>query len=210
MTEGANEKSSRLFCAVELPEAARAAAFAHLARLRATLSAPARVSWEREEKLHLTLKFFGEVEGGKAAALAAALSLAARGAPPLDMRLQVAGVFPSPGKPNVLWLGVADERGGLARLHARIEDECAAAGFGRERRAFHPHVTLARVRQANRETRRLAHRHVEMGFGPLGFEVKEIVLMQSVLGPGGSVYTPLSRHGLDAAGAEGPERAGGS
>lgn len=207
MTESAKEKPSRLFCAVELSEEARRAVFAHLARLRATLSAPARVSWERAEKLHLTLKFFGDVEGERIDPLAAALSRAARDARPLALRLRVAGVFPSAGQPNVLWLGVTDDSGGLARLQARVEAECAAAGFPRERRAFHPHVTLARVRQANRETRRLAHQHVDLGFGPAEFAVMEIVLMRSVLGPGGSDYSPLSRHELNAAEAEGGERA---
>lgn len=196
MTRSATEETFRLFCAVELPGEARAAAFAHLARLRATLAAPARVSWEREEKLHLTLKFFGDVEAGKVSALDAALDAAAAAAPPLALKLQVAGVFPAVGRPNVIWLGVSDDTGDIARLHARIEDECAAAGFPRERRAFHPHVTLARVREASGETRRLARRHVNLGFGPVAFAAGEVVLMRSLFGPGGSKYTALSRHEL--------------
>ena len=208
MTQSAKEEIFRLFCAVELPGEARAVAFAHLARLRATLAAPARVSWEREEKIHLTLKFFGDVEAGKVSALDAALAGAAAVTPPLALRLQDAGLFPSTARPNVLWLGVSDASGNVARLHARIEDECAAASFPRERRAFHPHVTLARIREANGETRRLARRHVKLGFGPLEFAAREIVLMRSVLGPGGSAYTPLSRHELKGAIDEGPKTAG--
>ena len=196
MTQSAKQVPLRLFCAVELPGAARAAAFAHLTRLRESLSAPARVSWEREEKLHVTLKFFGDVSVEKVEALTAALSRAVGSVEPLALKLQGAGVFPSPGRPNVIWIGVTDEEGGLARLHARVEEACAAAGFPPERRPFHPHVTLARVREANRETRHLAHRHVELGFGAAGFDVREIVLMRSEPGPGGSVYTPLSRHEL--------------
>ena len=196
MTQSATTESQRLFCAVELPGEARAAVFSHLTRLRATLAAPARVSWEREEKLHLTLKFFGGVEAARTAALAAALARAADASRPLGLTVGVAGVFPSPGRPSVIWLGVSDESGGLARLHVRVEDECAGAGFPREPRPFHPHVTLARVREANVETRRLAHRHVETLFDPVSFEAGEIVLMQSRLGPGGSSYVPVSRHAL--------------
>lgn len=199
MTQSATTESQRLFCAVELPEEARAAVFSHLTRLRATLAAPARVSWEREEKLHLTLKFFGEVEAARIAAVAAAVARAADGATPLALNVGVAGVFPSPGRPGVIWLGVSDESGGLARLHARVEGECAGADFPRDPRPFHPHVTLARVREANGETRRLAHRHVEMVFDPVSFKVGEIVLMQSRFGPGGSTYVPLSRHALKSA-----------
>jgi 2'-5' RNA ligase len=196
MTQSVKPVPLRLFCAVELPDEARRAAFARLTRLRETLSAPARVSWEREEKLHVTLKFFGDVGAGKVEALTAALARAALSTGPLALRLEGAGVFPSPGRPNVLWIGVGDDGGGLARLHARVEEACAAEGFPPERRPFHPHVTLARVREANRETRRLAHTHVELGFEPSGFGVGEIVLMRSAPGPGGTVYTPLSRHEL--------------
>jgi len=198
MTQIAIIESQRLFCAVELPEATRAAVFSHLTRLRATLTAPARVSWEREEKLHLTLKFFGEVEAARVEALATALARAAGKARPLTLSIQTAGVFHSIGRPNVIWLGVSDEAGDLARLRARIEDMCAEADFPREVRAFHPHVTLARIRQANGETRRLAHRHVDLGFAPASFEVGEIVLMRSQPAPGGSDYTVLSRHELNS------------
>jgi len=196
MTQSAKPETLRLFCAVELSDEARAAAFARLTRLRETLAAPARVSWEREEKLHVTLKFFGDVSVEKVGTLTAALARAVGSVGPLALRLEGAGVFPSPGRPNVLWIGVADEGGGLARLHAGVEAACAAAGFPPERRPFHPHVTLARVREANRETRRLAHTHVELEFEPSAFGASEIVLMRSVFGPGGSVYTPLSRHEL--------------
>lgn len=196
MTQIVKDEALRLFCAVELTEEARAAAVAHLARLRAALAAPARVSWEREEKLHLTLKFFGDVESCKVAALDAALARAANGGRPLALKLQVAGVFPSIARPNVLWLGVSDESGELARLHERIEEECAAASFPRERKSFHPHVTLARIREAKGETRRLSRRHVELAFEPVAFAASEIVLMRSTLGPGGSFYAPLARHEL--------------
>lgn len=196
MAQSDKDARLRLFCALELSDEARAAASAHAAALRETLAAPARVSWERAEKMHLTLKFFGDVEAARAGALSAALARAAASAGTLALRLEGTGVFPSPGRPNVLWLGVADGAGGLPRLHARVEQECAAAGFAREARPFHPHVTLARVRQANRETRALAHRHAETGFGPVAFGVKEIVLMRSDFGPGGSTYTALSRHEL--------------
>ncbi len=207
MTQTVITESQRLFCAVELPAKTRAAVFSHLTRLRATLTAPARVSWEREDKLHLTLKFFGEVEAARDEALAVALTRAAGKARPLTLTIKGAGVFHSIGRPNVIWLGVSDEAGDLARLRARVEDECAESDFPREVRAFHPHVTLARVRQADGETRRLAHRHVDMGFEPASFAVGEIVLMRSQPGPGGTAYTVLSRHELNSpAGGEGGVR----
>lgn len=198
MGETHQQNLLRLFAAVELTDEARRAAAEHAARLRASLPPGVRIGWEREEKLHLTLKFFGGVEPERAGALSDALSRSAARARPFTLSLEAAGVFPTPARPAVLWLGLSDAAGELARLHARLEDECAAANFPRERRPFSPHVTLARVRAATQKTRRLARQHLELAFAPVTFQVSEIVLMGSRLGPGGSVYTPLSRHRLEA------------
>ena len=198
MGETSRQSLLRLFAAVELSDEARRAAASHAGRLRAALPPGTRVSWEREEKLHLTLKFFGGVEPARAGELSEALARVVAGLRPFTLRLREAGVFPTPARPSVLWLGLADPSGELARLHARLEDECAALGFPREQRPFRPHVTLARVRFASREARRLARQHLELDFDPVSFEVSEIVLMSSQLGPGGSVYTPLSRHAIEA------------
>ena len=196
MTLSERKDPLRLFAAVELTREARLAAVEHAARLRAALESRARVSWERSEKLHLTLKFFGNVESEWTAALSGALSRAAAGGWAFALRLQGAGVFPTPARPRVLWLGLSDESGRLAELWRRVEGECAAVNFPAERRPFRPHLTIARVREATAQTRRLAQHHLELGFEPVVFEVSEIVLVNSRLGPGGSVHTPLSKHAL--------------
>lgn len=199
MGETRQQNLLRLFAAVELADEARRAAAAHASRLRATLRPGVRVGWEREEKLHLTLKFFGGVEPERAGALSDALARAAANTRPFPLSLEAAGVFPTPARPSVLWLGLSDPSGELARLHARLEDGCAAINFPREQRPFRPHVTLARVRAATHETRQLARQHLELDFAPVNFAVSEIILMSSRLTPGGSIYTPSSRHRLGAA-----------
>jgi RNA 2',3'-cyclic 3'-phosphodiesterase len=182
----------RLFCAIELPAELRARAFAHLKRLRD--SAPSvKASWERAEKLHITLKFFGETEAGRLSAVTEAVARAAAAAQPFDLTMAGAGTFPTGHNPRVLWLGAADPTGQLARLYERLEAECAAAGFPREARPFHAHITLARVRTANAAARRLARYHTQLGFPPASFQAHELTLMRSDLGPGGSRYTPLER-----------------
>ena len=188
----------RLFCAVELPAELRARACAHLARLRAS-AADVKATWERAEKLHITLKFIGETEAGRLTALSGAAERATESVPPFELTLAGAGVFPAAHNPRVLWLGTEDSTGRLVLLHRRLEAECAAAGFPREARAFHVHVTLARVRAANAAARRLARFHEQLGFAPAPFIVNELVIMRSDLGPGGSQYTPLVRHALQPA-----------
>jgi 2'-5' RNA ligase len=179
---------------VELPEEARARAAEHAALLRGRFR-EVRASWPRVENLHLTLKFLGEIEESRVEVLSNAAGRAAADSRPFTLRLEAAGAFPRRGVPRVIWLGVADSSGGLARLQSRLEVECEREGFGREERPFHPHLTLARLRSPQ-GARALAQLHQETGFEALEFPVTELVVMLSELGPGGSRYAPLSRHKL--------------
>ena len=189
----------RIFCAVELPGDVRERAAAHIARLReAAAGLPLKISWERAEKLHLTLKFLGEIEPARVEALQRAANRAAGSVGKFEARLRGAGAFPASGNPRGLWLGLEDETNALAQLQERLEAECALENFPREARAFHPHITIARIRiPVAAPARRLAKLHGEMGFEPpASFNVNDLIVMLSELGAGGSRYTPLSRHEL--------------
>jgi 2'-5' RNA ligase len=194
MTKHESARHVRLFYAVELPQDVRASAAAHAASLRAAATQTIRASWEREEKLHITLKFVGEVAPEMTEKLTAAAARAAAAARTFELRLSGAGVFPAPSRPQVLWLGMEDEGGRLSELQRRVEEESVRAGARPDARPFHAHVTVARLRASGRDERELARRHFDLGFAPLGFRVREIVLMRSELGPRGSTYTPVSRH----------------
>ena len=186
--------SLRLFCAIELPGPLRAKAARYMADLRE--AAPdVRASWDREEKLHLTLKFFGDVEEDRVPQLKGAIERAASRTSPFELAIHDTGLFPPRGIPRVLWLGVADPYGGLEKLHHYLEDECASLGIERERKRFHPHLTIARLRSPE-GARKLAGIHKSRGFEPEAFQASEVILMRSQLGPHGSRYTKLSQHPL--------------
>jgi 2'-5' RNA ligase len=184
----------RVFCAVELPPQVRARAAEHAARLRNS-STEVRASWPHADNLHLTLKFLGEIAQARVETLSNAASRAARSIQPFDLTLEGAGAFPPSGSPRVIWLGINDFSGELVRLQSLLEDECETAGFAREERPFHPHLTLARIR-APQGARELARLHRETGFAAIEFPITELVVMRSELGPGGSRYTEISRHEL--------------
>jgi 2'-5' RNA ligase len=189
----------RIFCAVELPEDVRARVAAHVARLRETTQPSLKISWERPEKLHLTLKFLGEIEAERVEALTRAAQRAAVGVGgKFELSLRETGVFPPHGNARVLWLGLQDETGRLAELQRRLEAECERENFPRETRAFRPHITIARIRTPNAAARHIAKLHRETDFAPVAFDVSEFVVMRSHTSAGGSRYTPLSRHELKA------------
>jgi 2'-5' RNA ligase len=184
----------RVFCAVELPPEVRARAAVHIESLRDAMP-DVRASWDRAEKLHITVKFLGQIEATRVASLSQAAARAAASLNPFTLTIEGAGAFPPQGSPRVLWLGVTDSSGGLARLQSSLEDACAAEGFKREQRPFHPHLTIARLRNPQ-GTRKLAAQHHAQGFASDPFEVTELIIIRSELSPHGSHYTILTRHRL--------------
>jgi 2'-5' RNA ligase len=151
----------------------------------------AEVRWVPVGNIHLTLKFFGNVPHGEIDALARAAREVAAQEVPLQLQVTGAGAFPSAKAPRVVWVGLEGDVVPLTRLFYRLEKAFAALGHPPEGRAFNPHLTLGRVKSpANREKlAALLGKMPPMEWPP--FEVKELILFQSVLSPKGSTYTPL-------------------
>ncbi|MGI8896953.1 MAG: RNA 2',3'-cyclic phosphodiesterase [Pyrinomonadaceae bacterium] len=195
MGQTASVPSWRVFCAIDLPEHARERIINHAARLRA-LCDHAQASWSREESIHLTLKFLGEIQTSTLSNLSDAAGRAVADFSPFQITLEETGVFPKHGTPRVLWIGVKDESGKLVELHSCLEEACAREGFAREEKPFHPHLTIARLRKPQGASA-LAAAHKKMRFEPAAVAVAELLVIRSELSGAGSKYTVISRHGLE-------------
>jgi RNA 2',3'-cyclic 3'-phosphodiesterase len=171
----------RVFCAVELPNEIRTQLENHIARLRKAIPDVA-ASWSRVENIHLTLKFYGNVEVDRIPAISSAIDRATKDIAPFEIAVGKTGSFRS----QVLWIGVSDPSENLTTLHQRL---------GSEDRAYRPHLTIARIRRPE-GARRLANAHLQMQFENVSIVVKELVLFRSELSPKGSKYTAISSHGL--------------
>lgn len=141
------------------------------------------------ENIHITLRFLGEVPRSLAEEVAKALGKLR--AEPFNVLLKGLGVFPSPSRPRVIWVGIAEGAAELRLLHRQVEELLRPIGFGPEREAFTPHITLARVKGV-RGLPRLAdfinkYSEVEVGL----MKVEEIKLKRSVLTPSGPIYSDL-------------------
>jgi 2'-5' RNA ligase len=184
----------RLFVAAEIGEAlaAHAAELTRELQRRAADAAPeARITWVPADRLHLTIRFIGEVDEDRAIVISNAL------APPLDissfdLTLAGAGAFPKGGAPRVLWAGVAAGRDELLLAEREITARLAALGIPAEARAYNPHLTLARVREAaGLRSPRLLDGLTDMSLGTV--RIDAITLFHSKLSPKGPTYTPLLR-----------------
>ena len=137
----------RLFLAIEIPDAWRREAARALGALTAALDAGARPLLRPvgADRLHLTVRFLGEVDDALLAPLRTALAAAV---PPVavDLELAPAGSFGPAARTSVAWLGVGGDLETLRALAARVERAVAAAGLPPDRREPRPHLTLARVR----------------------------------------------------------------
>ena len=184
----------RVFIAIELPARLRARIINHIGCLRSSVP-EARASWIREDNLHLTLKFLGDIPVTNVEQLSAAASLAATRIGGFEIFVEDCGAFPLRGQPRVLWIGIDDPSGQLSELNRALEDECANAGLAREPRAFHPHLTIARIRQPH-GSRQLAAAHKELGFKREVVIVLEVSVIRSELRSKGSTHTVISRHEL--------------
>lgn len=184
----------RVFCAIELPKATRALVLQHIAKLKQAVP-DARASWSRDTNLHLTLKFLGEIPERSVAEFSNAAARAVAGVAPFEIRLETNGAFPPRGQARVLWIGVNDASGKLGALQTRLEGQAALAGFPEETRDFHPHLTIARLRNPP-QALTLPAVHQETEFQPAEILVSELLVIRSELSSAGSKYTVVSRHQL--------------
>jgi len=179
--------AKRLFIALELPESCRE-------RL-AEIETPIRgVRWLAVEQLHLTLAFLGDVGAEPERLLLE--KLAEVRVPPFLLPIRGVGTFGG-RRPSVIWAGTGSGHPHLFALHKRVHDALLAAHFDPELRSFHPHVTLARLKNVSPQTLRpFLKKHESDEFALV--EVTAFALVSSKPGPEGSVYTVEMRYELKA------------
>lgn len=175
---------ARLFVGLELPEDIK----------HQLLKVQGRVPgarWQTAEQLHLTLNFIGDAD----ALLEQNIRQALQDLPSPAFEIALAGVgrFGKPGRPGALWAGVVPEAPVIA-LQRQIGGRLAAIGLRPESRPYKPHVTLARLRASNEESKAFLQAHADLA--SVAFPITRASLFSSVLGEGGSRYQVIGRFPL--------------
>jgi 2'-5' RNA ligase len=184
----------RLFVALDPPEPVRRRALATVAALRRSAGHAADgVRWTAPDALHVTLQFLGAVPEERIGDVDAAVRAAAAASRPLQLELRGAGGFPNARRPRVVWIGVAGELVALAALAEELGRRLTPLGFAPETRAFSPHLTIGRARDAHGAAG-LGGALAEVAGGDgVGWRAAELVLFESHLEPGGARHEPLLR-----------------
>jgi RNA 2',3'-cyclic 3'-phosphodiesterase len=177
----------RVFIAVALDPAVRQQVEGLISRLRPQA---ASLRWCKPENLHFTLAFLGEMSSQQAEVAATVTRSVTAGWKPFGLKLGGVGVFPPHGHPRVLWVGASAGAEEFVRLQADLARGLRQAGFELEHRDFSPHLTLARVPDAEKAWKAES---LLAGAPSLSVEqrVNALNVMRSQLTPAGAVYSIL-------------------
>lgn len=175
----------RLFVAIRPPRAMRE-------RLLGLMGGVAHARWQRDDQLHLTLRFIGEVDRHRAEDIVAALGTVHQAG--FDLALDGVGQFDRKGRLDTLWVGVSPQD--MARaLHNKIDQALVRVGLEPETRAYLPHITIARFGRTSGPVGGLLTQAGGISSEP--FAMTEFCLYESDMSHEGSIYSIVERYRLD-------------
>jgi RNA 2',3'-cyclic 3'-phosphodiesterase len=142
-----------------------------------------------QEKVHLTLKFLGEVAEDELDRVKRALEPIRENHEPFEVTTSDFGAFPSAKRARILWIGIEEGSRRLSTVASDVENLLEPVGFERENRPYVPHLTLGRARA--RRTRLDSTRTPPPN---LRFTVSGVELVESASGKNGVTYSILATY----------------
>ena len=174
----------RLFVAIRPPETIRD-------QLLDLMEGVDSARWQDDEQLHLTVRFIGEVDRPTADDIAATLATVHQ--PAFEVALSGVGHFGSGSHPHALWAGVRPPEP-LAHLHKKVDQALIRIGLEPERRAYRPHITIARLSRRAGSISTFLEGHAAFSSAP--FAVNSFGLYESRLSQAGAAYELIERYPL--------------
>ena len=190
----------RLFVGVELDDEVRAACAgaARVAEERLRGAGAPSIRWIPPENLHITLAFLGHLAESKTDSIVGALG-GDWAAEEFPFGLAGAGAFPPSGPPRTLWVGVGQGSERLGELYRGVAERLSGVGIEPERRPYHPHITIGRVKHASRGAARRVRVVLEaVRVANASGRVNSVTLFESRLSSIGARYERLLRVPLKA------------
>jgi 2'-5' RNA ligase len=185
-------ESIRAFISVGLPDPLLENIASLRERLQRRVDDPA-IRWSPHHQLHITLRFLGNVAIEAIPTLEGRLREIGTISPPFELRAESVGCFPSPRRPRVLWVGLKGDLDKLEHLVSQIDLSTREIISHEEERSFRPHITIGRIQPGFRRGSDLTavlDEERDQRYGH--WNVVQIHLMQSRLGPGGAKHLLLA------------------
>lgn len=179
---------SRIFVALDIPDEAKNKLFEIVYHLHTDKN----LKWENKDKIHLTLKFVGDVDDELIPEIKNDLKFLQE-YKTQNLQITGFGFFFRLKEPKILWasLNFSDE---LKLIAQRLDDYFSRFGIKKENREFKPHLTLMRIK--NNPGDNFINKFKNSKFEPIDFQSNTISLIKSELKPSGSVYTEIKKYNL--------------
>jgi len=151
------------------------------------------LKWVSTDKMHLTIKFIGEIQKNKIDQVKDILTNSLEDHASFEIGIQHLGTYPHIKNPRVIWLGIT-EGAPLIEIHNQLDEALEKVAIKADRREYTPHLTLARVRRdAERDiVNEISDTLSQFKVDSLGtITISDITLYESKLSSAGPEYTPL-------------------
>jgi 2'-5' RNA ligase len=173
----------RTFLALELPDEIVAYLKTVIDRLDRRTEG---VRWVRDEGIHITVKFLGEVEESAPESMRKALAPIGERFGPISARLGVLDAFPTRRSARVILVRLKEGIEKSQVIFSEVEERLSFLHVEKEKRGFVPHITLGR--------RRIPKAFPDGDPPPVEekeFLIEQLALYKSTLKPGGAIYAPI-------------------
>jgi 2'-5' RNA ligase len=178
----------RTFIAVSLPSSV----LAGIEKLvRSFRSHEDGVNWVETKNLHITLKFLGDVSLNDLPQLISTITQSVQQIDSFDLAIHGIGVFPNWESPKTIWIGCREGSERLKQLAESINEGLIPLGFPIESRRFSPHLTIGRIKKAQRASLMpMLADQKDCSFGSCC--VDEVQIISSELTRKGPIYDELA------------------
>lgn len=179
----------RAFLAFDISEEVKKNLASFMEPLR---SQTAGVKWVEPQNLHVTIKFFGNIDEEKILpAIQKTIEENCGDGKPVTLTCEGIGCFPTWHAPRIIWAGLKGETQSLITFQSQLEEAFAKLGFEKENREFKMHLTLGRIKGPlkNRNWLRTLETLATQDFGRTAID--HLTLYKSQLTKGGPIYTSL-------------------
>jgi 2'-5' RNA ligase len=178
----------RIFIAVEISQEIRKIIYE---QSRKAFSKHGHIKIIPPENIHITLKFLGNTQDEDIGKIIDGINYAVSGYNSFDYSLDGnIGAFPNPGRAKIAFIGIKKGSKKFLSLYESIEDKLYSLGIEKEKRSFHPHITIARIKKPT-DIGSTEWDPADMrGYDP---EASSVAVFESILGRHGARYIIIER-----------------
>ena len=148
-----------------------------------------KIKYVELQNLHLTLKFFGDIDTNGLNVLENVIDKVVSEFDPFKIKIAGCGAFPNNNHIKVIWVGIDDDVI-IKDLHDKLDKEFTRLGFDKDKK-FSTHLTIGRMKSAKNknQVKEVIEEFDNFEIGEM--EVNRISLKKSTLTPAGPIYDDI-------------------